>query len=230
MRQLTYSLPDDPNKAFTAATTVGLALQACYFGHVETKYEVYSRVIQALVDARTSPNFGGKYSAVPVVLTLISFFSAQESLALSNLELFVERVYEDLSNHYKSEPQKWEEARTWLITGLLESGLYNLANVYLQRFRPHGESALTLLFPLRVGIIRAHSSRVLSTEANANLKELAKLSRIRLSEIVEQFRSQIEREKRTLDKFGKEEIGASATPKAKAIGDAHGADAEPPRQ
>ena len=209
LRTLAESLSEaDPNKAFTAATTVGFALQACYFGHVEDKYEVYSRVIRSIVEARTNPEFGGKYHKVPVFLTLMSFFRAQESLALSNLALFVERIHESLLETYKDQSEKCEEVRFWLLTGLLESGLYEVANIYLQRFRPHGESAM-LLFPLRLGIATARNSRVLSDEAKASLKELSKLARVRYFEIAQQFVQEVEREGRTLEKLSKEERPAS---------------------
>jgi energy-coupling factor transporter ATP-binding protein EcfA2 len=212
LHELARALPTLNNdEAFTAATTLGLALQACYFSHVEDKFDVYSSIIRSIIDARMSPGFGGKLSGLPIMLVTVCFFRARESLALSNLSLFTERIHESLLQIYENEPVKQEEARFWLITGLMECGLYDLANVYLERFRPRGESS-RLLFPLQIAVFDAGSRRVLSQDGQKILRELSKIARTRFSDVAEALIREIEKELDQLDEVSnvqKASLGSS---------------------
>lgn len=200
LQKLAHSLEKmSANHAFMTATTIGLALQACYFAHVDEKARVCSLLIRAIIEARNNPDFFARIHELPFVLLVTCFFIARDSLALSNLTLFVERVHNDLLNAYRDEPTKQEEVRFWFIVGLLESGLYDLAHVYIERFRTRADNA-TFFFALHLELINARIVKVISADAQAQLKELAKLVDSRMGSVAETLRNQIDHETRLLEK------------------------------
>ncbi len=188
-------------RAFMAATTVGLALQACYFGHVDAKAQVYLRVIRAIVDARSRPSFRRTLDRLPIVLLVACFFTARESLALSNLKLFVERLQTELLDSYKEDPAKQDEVRLWMIIGLLQSGMYDLAHIYIERFKPHNS---TLLIALELELILARAGRILPEDGRTQLSSLMKIVGERFRPVGESLIKQLEREAKLLEKEAKE--------------------------
>ena len=187
-------------KAFNAATTIGLALQACYFAPVDDKADIYSCVIRSIVDVRSDPDFGESLARLPFVLLFSNFFVARESLALSNLKLFVERVQNemlDAHDPHVDEQDKQDEIRFWFIVGLLQSGQFDLAHVYIHRFKPRNPS---LLLMLRLDGFIAQHERMISDDSRTMLKEIDKITASRLQPLADALRKQLENEARQIDK------------------------------
>lgn len=196
---------------FIAGTTIGVALQACYFAPIGDKAEVYSRVIRSVADARSDPEFGRRHAGMPLMLLISSFFSARESLALSNLALFVERLQSELLEAYRDDAAKQDEVRFWFIVALLQSGFYDLAQEYAENFKPRNPA---LLLALDVELLLTEHVRVVSSEARDQIKALIKLVTDRMRPAAKMLVSQLEREALESEKRDSSLAAKSAEPEA----------------
>jgi hypothetical protein len=184
-------------KSFIAATTVGLSLQACYFAQVEEKARAYGDVIRAIVEARSETEFKEDFRDLAFLMLIGCYFWARESLALSNLKIFVERVQNGLLEIYKEDAGKQDEVRLWFIVGLLQSGLYDVVHIYVERFKPKDP---TLLFALKLQITEASAVRMLADSTRAELRALTKIVDERLEPKWPEIKKRIERETKLIDR------------------------------
>lgn len=199
-----------PGEAFVAATTIGLALQACYFALLEDKEKIYEAVVRALIDARGDKRFAPSFEGMPTVVLVLSAWMARESLALSNLKIFADRIEKRLVAAYRGDDEKNDEIRFWLILGLLESGFFKLAQEMAKEFRPRDPA---LLLALRFEALVAAEARVVADSGREELKDLVEVVTARLRPSAEVVRKQLEREVRMIEAdFKKSQRGNADAP------------------
>lgn len=133
-----------------AATTVGLALQACYLSPVSKKLDVWRWVNSTLSDGmeafiRSNP----VTSRHPVVGFAHYYLYGRDSTALSNLSGNLdELVAWSKSERGQAGAGDPERRLFWLISGLIESGDIEAAGRLIANFHPRD---LTLLLGLSLG-------------------------------------------------------------------------------
>lgn len=168
--ELAESLSAKPlESAFIAAIVVGLALQACYFAHVDSKRHVFKAVLETILRIRTDPNYNGDSREIPFTMLLIAFFGFRQSLALANLRIFADDLRDDMATE-GSKSNEDDEIQFWLIIGLLESGYYELARGYVDRFKPaKPELLLAVLLQLSLELM---GMRFLSGPAEKEVRNM----------------------------------------------------------
>jgi NACHT domain/Restriction endonuclease len=187
-------------RAFVSATTIGLALQACYFAPIEDKARVYELVIRSIITSMQDPEFSEFLKELPFIRLVYSFFMARESLALTNLKLFVSSLHKALLERYTGTPQL-EEMQFWLIVGLLQSGLYELAVPFVKEFKTNDPG---LLFTLRTEIKLNSLVRVISNGAEDQLKALLKIVDQRFTPMIGEMRRLLDQESKKIDQMAVE--------------------------
>jgi hypothetical protein len=147
---------------FTAARTIGLALQACYLVETEDRAEVLRWVIEKLSDAKDyfleDLDVTGKY---PIARFAFYYLTGRDSVACSILD---ERS-DDFLRLLKQKPEDFKEINTfWIIVGLLEIGLLEKAERLIKKFRPKDKR---LLFAVYLGSVIIQNLRITSRENKA---------------------------------------------------------------
>jgi energy-coupling factor transporter ATP-binding protein EcfA2 len=130
-------------ETYQAATTVGLALQACYLIEITQKMRIYRWVVEALARARHSFVEGAsEFEKYPLRMFIGYYLLAKDSVALSILESNVGEVLKSWQAERVDDAE--EDLRMfWLIVGLLEAGSVKKAEELIKRFHP-GDARLLL--------------------------------------------------------------------------------------
>jgi len=149
----------DPSKLLEAATTVGLALQACYLSPVEEKLDLWKWVIEALevcqAPAIKAVDLDGKY---PMSSFFHYYLYARDSVSLSHLRTNLEDIEAWAKSQNVSEECSTQHHMYWLIIGLIEAGDISCAEEVIKRFHP---SDLRLLTAVHLGCHLANEIRPL---------------------------------------------------------------------
>jgi hypothetical protein len=118
----------------TAATTIGLALQACYLSPVSAKIAVWKWVVDALCISRD--HVTQKHGGYPLLGFLHYYMGARDSTALGHLRGAFAELDEWCSETKELAASDSDSRRFWLIVGLIESGDLAEAEQLLKKFRP----------------------------------------------------------------------------------------------
>lgn len=132
------ALPD----LYEAATTVGLANQACYLSTVDEKLDVWRWVVHALCRARDATLATiDPYGRIPLTNYMGYYLYARDSVALSHLRSNVKELQEwcqitgaKAADREAAGKAAVEEPMFWLITGLVESGDIDAAGEVLLKY------------------------------------------------------------------------------------------------
>jgi NACHT domain len=171
-----------------AATTVGLALQACYLSPVEAKLTVWKWVVEALSLSREAfiSNFGTP-GAYPLLGFLNYYIGTRDSAALMNLRGSLPQLL-DWCQQPTTFPAADSETRMfWLIVGLIESGELHQAEELLKSYKPQDPR---LLLAIHMGCFFSAHIRPVSQSERETAKRIVK----RLNDHVGTMRSQVTKE------------------------------------
>ncbi len=158
-----------PSERFTAAGTLGLALQACYLLPVVDKVDGIVEVMEHFADVKDSvvDEIAGRHR-FPLAGFLTYYLMGRDSVAISILE-----------NHADAILQRWNvtsissdisEARQfWLIAGLLESGKVTGAESLVRRFKPKDPK---LLLAIHLGCFLIQHLRVSTDDQRKGAKRI----------------------------------------------------------
>ena len=132
---------------FTAATTIGLALQACYLAPVTDKLSVWKWVVEATSISREKWMAMVDPSGERPILTFVHYYLyARDSLALSNLKANADALSAWAIDSIQTVEQVDRDTRYfWLLAGLIESGELATASALLKRFTPKDKHLLLAL-------------------------------------------------------------------------------------
>lgn len=145
-----------PTERFTAAGTLGLALQACYLISVTDKVAGVSDVVDTLADLKDDivQNLPG-VAKFPLTGFLAYYLNARDSVAIAALSNAAQSLLETWRSS-KGEDEV-EVREFWLIVGLLEAGLVTEAEPLIRKFRPRDGR---LLLAIHLGCVLIQHIRV----------------------------------------------------------------------
>lgn len=130
---------------FTAAGTLGLAIQACYLIPVTDKVAGIADVVDVLADVKDDivQNLPG-VTKFPLTGFLAYYLNARDSVAVAALS----DAAQSLLKTWRSSKEEGEaEVREfWLIVGLLEAGLVTAAELLIRKFRPRDARLLLAIY------------------------------------------------------------------------------------
>jgi hypothetical protein len=158
-----------PSERFTAAGTLGLALQACYLSPVSEKIDAMVDVIETLSDVKddvvaTLPGA----ERFPLSRFLAYYLYARDSVALNALDQHAAGMIESWRSEGLSEDRS--DLRTfWVIVGLLESGKVTDAEPLIKTFHPADPR---LLLAIHLGCILIQHIRVSSADQKKSAKRI----------------------------------------------------------
>lgn len=160
----------DPERTIVTATTVGLALQACYLSPVEDKLEVWKWVVEALSISQEGAiklvNVGGKF---PISSFFNYYLYCRDSVALSHLRSNLDELMAWVNDTRLPDEAAQERHMYWLIIGLIESGEIRMAEALVKKFRPRDQELLTAIF---LGCHLAKEIRPLSEDEKISAKNI----------------------------------------------------------
>ena len=134
----------EPSRLLEAATTIGLALQACYLSPVAEKLDVWKWLVEALEvcqgPAIKAADIDGKY---PLTSFFHYYLYVRDSVSLSHLRGNVAILSEWAKEKVFVEDSSSETHMYWLIIGLIEAGDIVCAEELLKKFRPTNVRLLT---------------------------------------------------------------------------------------
>lgn len=160
----------EPGRLLEAATTVGLALQACYLSPVGEKLDVWKWVIEALEvsqePAIQAADAGGRY---PMSSFFHFYLYTRDSVSLSHLRPNLAEITEWASRNDLSDERSSENHMYWLITGLIEAGDISAAEPIIAKFRPND---LRLLTAIHLGCHLANEIRPLPDTEKAAARRI----------------------------------------------------------
>lgn len=173
----------------SSATTVGLALQACYLSPVRSKIFVWKWVVDALSlsmdDYARAVYTDSRY---PGVAFLHSYLYARDSTALSHLSAHSDELLQwAREGEPSTSPQDPDRRLFWLIVGLIESGEIATAEAFSRKYRP---TDLRLLLGIHLGSYFTAKVRPVSKRD----RQIANSIVERLNEHVSVFRAQLAQE------------------------------------
>jgi hypothetical protein len=175
---------------FTAAGTLGLALQACYLMPVTDKINGILDVIENISDVKDDV-VGRIAGAAKFPLTgfLVYYLNARDSVALASLGSAAPSVIERYRSF--SRPRAEIDIREfWLIVGLLEAGLVTEAETLMRQFHP---ADTRLLLAIHLGCSLIQQIRVSAAEQKKSARRICE----RLDEKISNLRRQVFDEFRT---------------------------------
>ncbi len=178
----------EPGQLLEAATTVGLALQACYLSPVGEKLELWRWVVEALeisqAPAIKAFDADGKY---PISTFFHFYLYARDSVSLSHLRANLEElkgwanattlVKEDSSRHQMY----------WLIVGLIEAGDVSVAEDLIHDFHPADPR---LLVAVHLGCHLANEIRPLPEKERAAARRICAALSNKVAPFVVQIRNE----------------------------------------
>ena len=163
----------DPGRLVEAATTVGLALQACYLSPVGEKIDVWKWVVEALeisqFPAIQAVDTDGRY---PMSSFFHFYLYARDSVSLSNLRSHIPDIEDWVKAAALSGESVSENHMYWLIVGLIEAGDISVAESLVEKFRP---ADLRLLTAIHLGCHLANEIRPLPDAEKAAARRICEL-------------------------------------------------------
>lgn len=158
----------EPARLLEAATTVGLALQACYLSPMEEKLDVWKWVVEAIEVSQTpairAVDDNGKY---PMSSFFHFYLYVRDSVSLSHLRANVDDIKNWATSNTLTDISTRDHHMYWLIVGLIEAGDIACAEKLVAKFHPDDTR---LLAAIHLGCHLAHEVRPLPE----NEKEAAK--------------------------------------------------------
>jgi len=145
---------------FTAAGTLGLALQACYLIPLSDKVAGISDVIDAFADVKDDivQKLSGQ-TKFPLTGFLSYYLIARDSVAMTALSSATKSFLENWKT-LKSEDAR-DVREFWLIVGLIEAGQVIEAELLVRKFRPKD---LRLLLAIHLGCYLIQHIRITTDE------------------------------------------------------------------
>lgn len=177
----------------SAASTLGLALQACYLSPVRAKIDVWKWVVDAL--SVSMEEFGrAAYSdpRFPGLSFVHSYLYGRDSTALSHLKAHSNELFEwSKQIELTTSPRDPDRRLFWLISGLIESGELSTAEALLRKYRP---ADVRLLLGIHLGSYLTAKVRPVSKRD----KQIANSIVERLNEPISGLRAQLAQEFETI--------------------------------
>ncbi|MCA2998821.1 MAG: NACHT domain-containing protein [Rhodocyclaceae bacterium] len=175
-----------PEKLFEAATTIGLALQACYLSPVAQKVAAWQWVVDALSVSQESVldeiDPKGRY---PLAHFFTLYMYARDSTALSHLKQNLDELVPWTAIDPGIAGDDAHERRAfWLMVGLIESGDIEEVEKLLPKVKVKSGK---LLAAISLGCYLAHAVRPLSSNERAKAKAICD----RLDAKVEPYKHQL---------------------------------------
>lgn len=173
-------------KLVEAATTVGLALQACYLSQVTEKLEIWKWVVQALSlsQAACLKSFdpGDKY---PLTRFFHYYLYSRDSVALSHLKPHANELLDWAENEADAAIDEGrEKSLFWLAVGLIESGEITQAEKVVKKMLSHDGLYLTAI---SLGCHLAYEVRPLNGPEKEKAREICQ----RVEKKVAPYRQQL---------------------------------------
>ena len=164
---------EEPDKLVEAATTVGLALQACYLSPVTEKIEIWKWVAQALGLSQEAYlqkiDLENKY---PITRFFHYYLFSRDSVALSHLKQNSKELYKwgKSAEGITIEEEK-QKSLFWLAVGLIESGDITEAEEIIKGL---SEDSGIYLTAISLGCHLAHEVRPLNADEKEKAGQICK--------------------------------------------------------
>lgn len=175
-------------KLVEAATTVGLAVQACYLSAVTEKLDAWKWVTTTLSLAKDTAlkavDEDGKY---PVTTFVHYYLYGRDSVALSNLRDQSEEIERWIEESSLGNSAEQEAKLFWFIVALIEIGEVHTAKRLVERFKP---GDLRYLLAIHLGCFLTEEVRALGTDEKQDAHEVCK----NLERKIELLREQLMKE------------------------------------
>lgn len=183
----------EPRKALTAATTLGLAVQASYL------IKTVSKLPLAYWIFKTLSNVTGEFDKEVIQKSdrpLDAFVSlvlyAREGVAFSFLKDHFDEIRREIMNEVGLSSKSSEVRQFWFIIGLIETGDLVHAMKELKRFQPHDRR---LYFGLYLGAFLMHHKKVTTPEEQSAAKKICTTVREKIldfrKQIMDEWKSEI---------------------------------------
>ncbi len=115
----------EPSHYFSAACTVGLAVQACYLSSVKTKIDIWKSLAQAVIELKSEFHKDhDAHNEMPILTSVGYYFLHRDSLALSN----VAEQLEDILAWIDSANLPKDDVRALLTFALMRLGRFDLVS------------------------------------------------------------------------------------------------------
>lgn len=182
-----------PEMLFTAGTTIGLALQACYLSEVDKKVDLWKIVCTALaistVGLARSESKGLRY---PLNRFIVNYLMGRDGVALANLRDEIHRVRIWWENSDLNDARERDAIGFWLLVGLVEIGDFDNVADILESYEPEDTR---YLLAIHLGCFLSAEVRALDqaerAKAQAIVGDLApKIEQLR-REFLEEFRNEL---------------------------------------
>lgn len=178
----------DTEKLLQAATTVGLALQACYLSPVVEKIEIWKWVVLALgIAQKKCLELFDPKAKYPQSSMIHYYLYSRDSVALSHLKSNISNLNAWSKEQAIGEEELPEIKLFWLIVGLIECGDIGEAEKLTRSFHPKD---MKLLMAIHLSSYLAHEIRPLPNKE----KEYAKAIYTRLDSKIEPYKAQLLKE------------------------------------
>lgn len=178
----------EPTKLLQAATTIGLALQACYLSPVIEKIEIWKWVVRALGIAQE------KYLEIfdpeakyPQTSMIHYYIYSRDSVALSHLKSNLSALVGWTKDMAIGEEELVDIKNFWLIVGLIECGDIEQAEALIKNFNPEESK---LLMAIHLGCYLALEIRPLPKKDKSHAKDIC----ARLDQKIAPYRAQLIKE------------------------------------
>lgn len=137
----------EPEKLLEAATTVGLALQACYLSPVTEKIEIWKWVVQALnLSQEEYLQKIDPEEKYPLTRFFHYYLYSRDSVALSHLKQHANEILSWAENEGKvGVGEEKQKSLFWLAVGLIESGEITEASEIIKHISPRDGLYLTAI-------------------------------------------------------------------------------------
>lgn len=175
------------NALWVAATSVGLALQACYLSEVKDKLEVWKSVVMAL--AITFPeneklvDAGIKY---PIINFVNYYLYGRDSVALSHVVDYIDELIAWTKSTGSSD-QEMDARMFWVIVSLIEIGEIGEARKLCAEYKPND---LRYLLAINMGCYLAKEVRELSDSQKGNAEDICKKIGKKIASLKEQLHNE----------------------------------------
>jgi hypothetical protein len=188
LKGIMNSMSTKPAKdLYLVSTTLGLALQACYFVEVKDKVEILRAVIDGLARAKDATLLSNARAArLPVSMFIMYYLYGRDSVASSILKDSVDDVIQGWENGGLSQPEV-DNRMFWLIVGLIETGAFETCEKMVENFHP---SDAKLLLGVHLGCFLTRHLRI----ATKDEKERANRIGYMVSDRIDDLRRQLLKE------------------------------------
>lgn len=183
----------EPSVKYSAAVTIGLALQASYLLEVAIKVPLIQWIIQTFSESfqdydskivRSSPH--------PLKDFLSYYLFARDAVALGIMADHKNEIFEGLTKHPTKNALEKDLKHFWLITGLIESGALEEAEKELKKFSP---TDMRLYLGIHLGCYLIVHLRIVTQEERKTAKRICEsiskyLPDLR-KQLIEEFKSEL---------------------------------------